>query len=78
MANFDERLTRLEKAVQRIEQRLWEQDNEPIVVDDVELVDFDIDSPEIKELKEQIAQLEIQRQNLLNDGENIIEFPQKT
>jgi len=78
MANFNDRLTRLEKAVERIEQRLWEQDNEPLVPDDGELIDLDDVSPEIKELKEQIAQLEIQRQNLLNDGENVIEFPQKT
>jgi polyhydroxyalkanoate synthesis regulator phasin len=78
MANFNDRLTRLEKAVERIEQRLWEQDNEPLVPDDGGLVDLDDVSPEIKELKEQIAQLEIQRQNLLNDGENVIEFPQKT
>jgi len=78
MANFNDRLTRLEKAVERIEQRLWEQDNEPLVPDDRGLIDLDDVSPEIKELKEQIAQLEIQRQNLLNDGENVIEFPQKT
>ena len=39
MANFNDRLTRLEKAVERIEQRLWEQDNEPLVPDDGGLVD---------------------------------------
>lgn len=75
MANFNDRLTHLEKAVERIEQRLWEQDNEPIVDDD-ELVDLDVDSPQIKELKNQICQLEIQRQNLLDNGENVIQFPE--
>jgi archaellum component FlaC len=78
MATFDERLTRLEKAVERIEQRLWEQDNEPLVPDDGEKSDIDELSPELKELKEYIAQLEIQRQNLLDDGANIIQFPEKT
>jgi len=78
MANFNERLTRLEKAVERIEQRLWEQDNEPLVPDDGEMIDLDSLSPELKQLKEHIAQLEIQRQNLLDDGANVIQFPEKT
>lgn len=77
MATFDQRLTRLEKTVERIEQHLWEQDNEPLIPDDG-CEDFVIDSPIIQDLKEQLARLEIERQNLLDDGANIIKFPEKT
>jgi len=76
MANFNDRLIKLETAVAGILERLWEMDHEPLVPDDGESGVVE-ESPQIKKLREQIRQLEVERKNLINDGANVIDFPQK-
>lgn len=81
MANFDSRLTRLERIIVQlqeqvadIEETLWDG---PLVDDDDFDVESVVDCDTVQLLKQRLAQVQIEINNINSPGHNVIQFPIK-
>lgn len=81
MANFDDRLTKLERyiiqlqeQVADIEEILWDG---PLVDGDEPDVESVVDCDTVLLLKQRLAQVELEINNINSPGHNVIQFPIK-